>query len=64
MTTFLEMKQKIKNFYGQYEIYIVPFLKFILALASFIWINSMLGFTEALNSPFVDVYKRQKWMEL
>ena len=55
MTTFLEMKQKIKNFYGQYEIYIVPFLKFILALASFIWINSMLGFTEALNSPFVVV---------
>lgn len=55
MTTFLEMKQKIKNFYGQYEIYIVPFLKFVLALASFIWINSMLGFTEALTNPFVVV---------
>lgn len=53
MTTFLEVKQKIKNLYGQYEIYIVPFLKFVLALVSFIWINSSLGFTEALNSPFV-----------
>lgn len=53
MTTFLEIKQKIKNFYSQYEIYIIPFLKFVLAMISFIWINSMLGFTEALSSPFV-----------
>lgn len=53
MTTFLEVKQKIKNFYGQYEIYIVPVLKFILALVSFMWINSMLGFSAALANPFV-----------
>lgn len=53
MTAFLEIKQRIKNFYGQYEIYIVPVLKFILALVSFVWINTTLGFTAALNNPFV-----------
>lgn len=53
MTTFLEVKQKIKSFYGRYEIYIVPILKFILALISFVWINSTLGFTAALTNPFV-----------
>ncbi len=53
MTTFLEVKQKIKNFYGQYEVYIVPVLKFILALVSFMWINSMLGFSAVLTNPFV-----------
>ena len=32
MTALLELKQKIKNLYGEYEIYILPFLKFVLAL--------------------------------
>ena len=32
MTALLELQQKIKGVYGQYEMYILPILKFILAL--------------------------------
>ena len=31
MTALLEMKQKLKNFYEQYEGYLASFLKFLLA---------------------------------
>ena len=30
MTALLELKQKIKGVYGQYEMYILPVLKFVL----------------------------------
>ena len=32
MTALLELKQKIKEIYGQYEMYILPVMKFVLAL--------------------------------
>lgn len=35
MTALLELKQKIKGIYGQYEMYILPVLKFVLALVYF-----------------------------
>mgnify|MGYP000434081916 CR=1 FL=1 len=31
MTALLEFKQKLKGLYAQYEIYLLPLLKFILA---------------------------------
>ena len=40
MTALLEFKQKIKGLFAQYEVYVMPLLKFILALVYFIWINS------------------------
>ena len=40
MTALLELKQKIKGIYGQYEMYILPVLKFVLALVYFLWVNS------------------------
>ena len=43
MTALLELKQKIKNFYGQYEMYFLPLLKFILGLVYFLWINQNMG---------------------
>lgn len=39
MTALLEIKQNIKRFYGQYEVYILPVLKFVLAFAYFLWIQ-------------------------
>ena len=30
MTALLELKQKIKEIYGQYEMYILPVMKFVL----------------------------------
>lgn len=53
MTALLELKQKIKNFYGRIEIFLLPVLKFLLALGYFMWINEALGYMVSLNSPFV-----------
>ena len=36
MTALLELKQKIKEIYGQYEMYILPVMKFVLALVYFL----------------------------
>ena len=53
MTALLELKQKIKNLYGQYEIYILPFLRFVLALVYFLWINANMGYMTQLNNIFI-----------
>ena len=44
MTALLELKQKIKGMYGQYEMYILPVMKFVLALVYFLWINANMGY--------------------
>ena len=41
MTALLELKQRIKNLYSQYEIYILPVLRFVLAMVYFIWIRTI-----------------------
>ena len=53
MTALLELKQKIKGIYGQYEMYILPVLKFVLALVYFLWVNSNMGYMSQLNNVFV-----------
>ena len=53
MTALLEWKEKLKAFYGKFSMYLNPVLKFILALAVFIHINTMLGFLTLLNNVFV-----------
>ena len=53
MTTLLEMKQKIKNFYGEHDTWLLPLLKFLLAFLVFQSINSTLGFLEALDNIFI-----------
>ena len=53
MTALLELKQKIKNLYGQYETYLLPVFKFILAMLYFSWINKNMGYMSQLNSVFI-----------
>jgi hypothetical protein len=53
MTALLEFKQKLKNIYGKYEVYILPVLKFVLAVVYFMWINANMGYMSQLNSMFV-----------
>ena len=53
MTALLEFKQKIKNLYGQYEIYILPVLKFVLAFVYFMWINANMEYMNQLDNIFV-----------
>ena len=40
-TSLLEVREYIRNFYVKYEEYIVPVLKFVLALISLLMINEM-----------------------
>ena len=55
MATLLEIKGVIKRYYTKYETYIRPALKFILALITFLLINSKIGFMKSLSSPFIAV---------
>lgn len=51
MTNLLVFKERIKNFYNRYELYVTPFLKFMLAFITFIMINAGLGFMEKIDNP-------------
>ena len=53
MTALLELKQKIKNLYGQYEIYILPVLRFILGVVYFMWINANMGYMSQIDNIFI-----------
>lgn len=53
MTNLLVFKERIKNFYNKYEIYVTPFLKFMLAFIAFVLINMNLGFMEKINNPLI-----------
>ena len=55
MTIFDELRERLKTFYARYDIYILPVLKFILALIVFIGINNMLGFLPVMSSLFTVV---------
>ena len=49
-TSLLVVREYIRNFYVKYEEYIVPVLKFLLALVSMLMINSQLGFMSQLDN--------------
>ncbi|MDD3415337.1 MAG: hypothetical protein PHY47_15230 [Lachnospiraceae bacterium] len=53
MTDLLVMKERLKIFYGKYEIYITPFLKFVLALISLFAINQNIGYMYRLKNPAI-----------
>lgn len=55
MTALLEIKQRMKEFYAKYDIYVIPAVKFCLALAAFLAINSQIGFMEKITSPVFSV---------
>ena len=50
MTKLLEIKDKIFKFYGEYETYIYPVVKFILALVVFLTINSNIGYNSKVTN--------------
>ncbi|MGN0399490.1 MAG: hypothetical protein ACI4EO_05110 [Blautia sp.] len=53
MTAILLWKQKIKEFYGEHDTWILPVLKFFLSLLLFTEINRTMGFMDRLNNIFV-----------
>ena len=50
MTVLLEQKEKLKNIYARYDIFLKPFFKFILALCVFWIINGNIGYMGRLKS--------------
>lgn len=50
MTNLLVLRERLKRFYGKYEVYITPALKFFLAFVSFTMINRTIGYMSALNN--------------
>lgn len=55
MAVLLELKENFKRFYNKYDIYIVPVVKFIAALVSFLMLNASIGYMDKLNSPIIAV---------
>lgn len=55
MTTLLEFREIIKRFYAKYDVYVKPVLKFVLALVSFLMLNTKIGFMQQLRSPIVAI---------
>lgn len=53
MTSLLVAKQYLKKFYGKFEVYLIPLMKFLLSLVSLLLINGRLGFMERINSTTV-----------
>lgn len=50
MTILLEIRERIKKFYGKYDIYVNPLIKFIAAFISFLLINQNVGFMDRINN--------------
>lgn len=53
MTALLEIKEKMRRFYGSYSLYVSAGLKFITALVIFTLINQNIGFMTRLKNPAV-----------
>ena len=53
MTELLEMKQQLKAFYAKHDVYLIPAVKFLLALAAFLLMNSQIGFMKRVANPAV-----------
>ena len=53
MIGLLVFKEKLKQFYGKYNIYIVPVVKFLVGFLTFWLINANVGFMSKLKNPVV-----------
>lgn len=55
MTKLLELRDGIRSFYGRFEIYIRPGLRFVVALVAFLTINSGLGYMRKIDNPAIPI---------
>ena len=53
MTLLLEFREKLKNFYAEYSLFLQPLLKFLVAMVIFKGINWYLPFVKPLDNIFV-----------
>ncbi|MDE6687793.1 MAG: hypothetical protein K2K17_10805, partial [Lachnospiraceae bacterium] len=55
MAQLLLIREQIKSIYSRYEAFIVPILKFLLALITMIFINHNIGYAERLSGTAVTI---------
>ena len=53
MSSLLEMREKVREFYGKYEVYLTPLFKFLLALVTLLCINGNIGYMNKLNNAVI-----------
>lgn len=53
MKAFSQIGNQLRAFYGRYATAIDMVAKFVLALASFLWVRSTLGFSSVFSNPFI-----------
>jgi hypothetical protein len=55
MSSLLEMREKLRNFYSKNEVYLTPLFKFLLALSALLCINSNIAYMDRLSGNIVIV---------
>lgn len=55
MIELLVFKEKLKSFYGKYDMYITPVVKFALGFLTFYLLNQNIGFMARLKNPIIPV---------
>ncbi len=51
MMGLLVFREKLRSFYGKYDAYLIPLIKFALSLSAFYLLNSNVGYMEKLKNP-------------
>jgi len=55
MLNLLVLRSKLKSFYGKYNVFIVPAVKFAFVLCALLLLNKNIGYMKMLKNPFVPV---------
>ena len=53
MSSLLELRENLRNFYSRNEAYLLPFFKLLLAMTTLLVLNVNLGFMTKINSPVI-----------
>ncbi len=53
MSSLLEMRENLRNFYSRNEVYLLPLLKCVLALTTLMVLNMNLGYMTKINNPIL-----------
>ncbi len=51
MSSLLELRENLRNFYSKNEVYLLPLFKFVLAFVTLMVLNLNLGYMTKINSP-------------
>ena len=66
MMALLVFREKLRAFYGKYDGFVIPLIKFSLSMAVFFLLNSNVGYMARLKSPviLVGVFVPALWGDL